>query len=581
MSVQQVVFITDSELKSQQLFTQLRLCIYELRQAAFNHNEQIKVAFCQLKDGVSSSSPSFLDLDTFAFSKENQDNLFKSFSKESLKIYLESFKAENEVRAPKIIHLLKDNSYSFLHDLSLALLIKEKRVSLKEISETEISDLANKAKSVLNKKSNGIKPAISKKAIGIVAAACVGIALISSIPFLIQKTEIKKIEYQKVYTGDGDRLILRMEPDLQADEIVRMNEGECVQLIEKGEVWNHVNYHGLSGYCHNEYLVDAISDEYVITNPDSKYTYGKACVKFLEPSQVDGYDWINQAAEDGLIRAQWALYGYYDKGTDRLKKDKNTSSFWLGQVYNNQKSYEDGEIDECRRVAANHSEDGNEKLAKKFNDKAKDRERNVKEIRQQAAKKLSQLYLESDVLAASDYYKKAIDLGIKFDQVYVYDFVSNSNLNLKDRMYWADKAAEKGYGRHSYALATAFHSYYKDYGYITVDSYDVLREAANYYAKAYNNNYNKSESAYITGKYYFDNENYSKAYDWFIRCHNQYDYTSNFYLASYYIGYLCENGLGVSRNISSAMNFYWDAYNKVDAAKQAYNKLYYQYYGGW
>lgn len=580
MSVQQVVFITDFELKSQQLFSQLRLCIYELRQAAFKQNEQIEVAFCHLAAGTSSASISFFDLDNFAFSKENQEKLFQAFSKDDLKNYLESIKTENGNYSPKIIHITKDSSSSFMQDLSLSLLIKEKKVSLKEISEAEIADLAEKSKSILNKKSNGIKPLISKKIIGIAVAACLGIALISSIPFLIQKTEFKRFSYQKVYTGDGDRLILRMEPDLQADEIIRMNEGECVQLIEKGEIWNHVNYHGLSGYCHNEYLVEAVADEYVITNPDSKYTYGKACVKFLEPTQVDGYEWINQAAEDGLIRAQWALYGYYDKGTDRIKKDTNTSSFWLGQVYSNQKCYEDSEIDECRRIATNHSEDGNEKLAKKFNDKAKDRERNVKEIRQQAAKKLSQLYFESDIKAASDYYKKAIELGIKFDQQYVYDFVKNNRLKLKDKIYWTDKASEKGYGKHAYTLATEFMSNY-ELGFSTVDDYDVGKEAANYYAKAYNNGYNKSECAYKTGKYYFDKNNYSKAYDWFLRCHNQFEYTSDFYLANYYLGYLSENGLGVSRNIYSAMGYYREAYYKIDAAKQAYNRLYNQYYGGW
>lgn len=565
MRYQDVLFVIDNYEVNESFFSQLRLCIYELRESAFKQDKNVRLSFCRLtaEDEVSNNI-SFYNLDEFSISAENQNHLFSDVNHIGLQKYLENSRAENSI-PPKIIYFKNRESSSLKNYVALALVMKEMKVQYKEVLSTNENDVAQNARKVLRKKSSAVSIHISKKMILGGIAACAVIALVSCLPLLIQKTVLSKIEYQKVYTGDGDRLILRKEGNQQADEIMRLNEEECVQLIERGEEWNQVNYHGLTGFMRNIYLVEAEETDYLITNPDSKYAYGKACVKFLEPSEVDGYVWIREAAEEQLIRAQWAMYGYYDKGTDRIKKDKNESNFWLSQIYeNNDSCVEDGEVKLWEKTSESFYDEGNKALGKKFKDKAKERSRNVKEIRQQAAKKLSELYYNTDIKAASDYYKRAVELGIKGDTDYMLNLAKKSS-STSDKLYWADKAISLGSGEAAWYLAT---NYYKDY------------DSIPYYKKAYQLNYNASAASCAIGEFYYKNGiDYSKAREWFVKCINKSDYSMSYYKCCYYLGVLYELGAGgLYKSYDYAMYYYKKAYYKITEAKTRYDDLAY-YYG--
>lgn len=570
MPTQEVLFISENNDFDNDFYSQLRLFLYELRSSAFRQNLSVSLGFCTLKstDTLALEKIQFQELDNFSISKQNQTELFQPIKIESLHCWLKDFESTPNAFPPKIIYLKKPDTQSLLINLTTSLLVRQKKVVLKEIDITKKTQIARGVTGTIRKEATKFGRLITKKSVAIVAAVCLGIALISCMPLLVQKIILSRIEYQKVYTGDGDRLILRKEGSLAADEIVRLNEDECVQVVEKGGEWTQVNYHGLTGFCHSEYLVEATKEEYVITNPDSKFSYGKACIRFLQQTEVNGYEWIQQAADDGVLRAKWALYGYYDKGTDVIAKDEYRSLEILKNIYSySNNCAEENEIRQWKQLATKYDNSGNKELAKKYTEKAKDRERNINEIRQQTAKKFSDYYFKSDVPASARYYKEALEKGLKADKDIIQTFALSDKLDRIGKKFWVDKAIESGNGKVAFAYAQECEE-------------ASPTDSVTYYKKAYNLGYKKADVAYLLAVYYMNNEDYKSCATWLTNVVNQKEYTDAYYECCYVLGVFYEAGRGVTQNLHTALNYYGNAYDKEDEASKGYNRVYKKLYGG-
>lgn len=391
-----------------------------------------------------------------------------------------------------------------------------------------------------------------------VAAALVLLALIA-IPLL---NFLHLDTYEKVYTGDGDRLVMRENGDLQEKEIIRLNEDETVLVLKKESVWSKIDYHGLTGYVHNEYLVPSSKAEYQITNPDSMYTFGKACI-FNEINAEQGYEWIKKAAQQNLITAQWEL-------ARKAEDDGNDDEYenWLLEIDGNESCYEDKLCEKYRQTAKNLSTTSQKELMEKFIEKAADKEKNVKSIRRQTAKKLSEFYLKSDIDAASKFYAKAIEYGLTPDNEYMYNLAVGTDLNDEDSIQWLAKASGNGYVKASLFLGKYYYSK-KNYG-----------SALKYFSRV--SYYNGAYAPYYCGKIYYEHKgNYYSAVSYFRDAVYSNDYSYEYYLACYALGLCYEYGRGVYASNQNALSYYQKAKNRVPQAKTAYDRLYSEVYYSW
>lgn len=558
MNEQEILFVVEDKslFSNSKFWQQLRLCIYDLRENAFKKNASIKLSFCQIQDSENQNEINFSDLNTFSL-KQDFHKALNKISLETLKHYLKTYEDTTPVPAtgPKIIYFQK-NSNDVPVTKSQILVVKN----------NEVSGFSEKVRGFLRKNGKSLKSVITPKVMVILLCSILGIAVISSLPFIISKIKTPKYIYKTVFTGDGDRLIMRQEPSKEADEIIRLIEGETVILLEEGEEWDKVNYHGLAGYCHNEYLIPAEENDYVIFDSEAKYYYGKACCRFLEPEMVNGYDWIIQAAEEGLLRAQWVLVGFYDKGSTNLAANINSAIKWCSAAYENEKCLEENQLEDWRKLAQMYENKGDTELTKKYKDKIKERERDIKIIRQQSAKYLCEVNLENNIQEAAAYYKKALELGIKGDGDLMYELGTNQELSEKDRFFWLEKAASVKNVSACYYLA----DYYETQG-----SYS---KAITYYKKMYEADYEPAKVTYkIALIYWNDLSDYVSSFPWFVKARSYYQYDFEYYDSCWAIGNCYENGYGCYKSISSAMQYYGEAYYQTSKARNSYDKLYRKY----
>lgn len=333
-------------------------------------------------------------------------------------------------------------------------------------------------------------------------------------------------------------------------------------VLKKESKWSKIDYHGLIGYVHNEYLVPSSKSEYQITNPDSMYTFGKACV-FNEINFEQGYEWIKKAAEQNLISAQWEL-------ARKAEDDGNSDEYenWLLEIDENISCYEDELCEKYRQTAKNLSTTSQKELMEKFVEKAADKEKNVKAIRRQAEKKLSEFYLKSDIDAASEFYKKAIDYGLAPDNEYMYNLAAETELNDEDSIQWLAKASGNGYVKASLFLGEYYYNR---------KNYD---SALKYFSRV--SYYNGALAPYYCGKIYYEHKgNYYYAVNYFRDAVYSNDYSNEYYLACYELGVCYEYGRGVYASNQNALSYYQKAKNRVKQAKTAYDRLYSEVYYSW
>ena len=580
---QNVIFILNGtpplKTDSDCLWKYVRNAIHSIRSYSYEKKLNLSICFANLSSDQKydlEKNLSFEDFDTFSIENEKKDEYFSKMGFSALNYFFSTSQTRHGEKQPLIIILdaegLEDNeNYSRLNSLvnfgKAKKIIVPKKIwqdgSLKlGASGRNFSFLRNFISSA--SQSRFAKPLLACAGAVLLLAVLLMI-FVPRIASFIQNHKIPHVAtvYKKVYTGDGDRLILRREGDLSAEELLRLNEGEVVMVEEEGEEWDKIYYHGFEGYVHNEYLASADEEEYVITNPDTMYTYGKSCLVNGLQNEYDGYYWIEKSASLGEVTAQWEMYRFYENGSlPVIISDSEKALSYLYEIDRNEKSYEELEAEECRAKAKSLETTSQKDLVQKFLAKAAEKERNAKAIKRQAAKKMSELKFYSEPELASDFYKKALSLGLEGDPDYMYSLAVDTELNDEDSLSWLKKASGMGHYNSSRLLANY---------YFNRDNYEP---ALTYFKAAAEQSSGASAPYYCAYIYYHYYQNYYQAVKYFKDAYNAYDYSQEFYNASYYLGWCYEYGQGCSVNYSFALNYYNMARGHVNGADDAYSRVY-------
>lgn len=205
--------------------------------------------------------------------------------------------------------------------------------------------------------------------------------------------------HYKVNTGDGDRLTLREAPGTSSKELLMLVDGEVMSMLEYGEKWSKVDYHGITGYVSTEWIKEG--GRYEIERPDMLFDYGM----YINKDQGNGFGWpmIHHAAESGHIGAQWEMLKVIEEQNGSSSKE---AIDYLNYITSNTNSYE-------------------ERTAGEFNKKVSDEKiANAKLLRRKAARKLFDIYVDKDDFAnAESALKTALANGAKEDADQYYKLV--------------------------------------------------------------------------------------------------------------------------------------------------------------
>lgn len=530
MNQLKIAFVLDSNgellpAEKKIVIQQIRYCLYELRNSSFNDDCNYTLAF--VKYGQASSVPLY-DLDTFSINKDNQDSIFVETDEENLKNFDRVIKySQTSFEPSQVMKLIKNPG---------------KNEKTKKADKSEKSEKGKKTK----------KTPIVLGIIITIIAVCL---IFSSLPLAIYMVRQNISHYKKVYTGDGDRLILRTEPDTSASELLRLNEDEVVRVVEEDLYWDQVEYHGFIGYVKNQYLQKALSNEYEITNPDSMFNYGVACLNFGDLPQ-NGETWIKKAADSNLLQAQWEMKKIY-------REDDVENLYWLKRVADNSYPYEYKLINEWTGKRDIAQARGETEIANKYIGKIDERNQWIKDIYFAAFTRLAREYLDTNPALAGDYYWKAKEWGdvdLDFIETLIDKFEGD------EKITWLEKAFSLGSTKAAWELA----SYY--------DKNGDYAKALVCYETCYKNYYERSESAGYIYKYY-KKTNSKEAFKWLERAFNSsYYYSSDYYYYAYYLGDAYENGKGCEVSYSNALKYYKIAKDYYSQAQEAYNRVYDYYY---
>ena len=541
MNQLKIAFVLDSNgelLPAEQkiVIQQIRYCLYELRNSSFDDDCNYSLGF--IKYGQP-SQVSLYDLDSFSINKQNQDSIFQESDEQSLKDFDRVIKySQTSFEPSQVMKVIKN---------------PVKAEQAEQTTQTEKTDQTKKSeKSKKSKK--------SPRVIGIIISTIAVCLILSSLPLIFYLIRQGSSSYKKVYTGDGDRLILRTEPDIAASELLRLNEGEVVRIAEEGMYWDQVEYHGFVGYVKNQYLEKATQKEYVIENPDSMFNYGVACLNYENLPQ-DGETWIKKAADSGLLQAQWEM-----KKINR--EDDVQNLYWLKRVAENTYPYEYTLIEEWRVKREEALARGETEIANKYTAKTDERNKWITDIYFAAFTKLAYEYLDTDPSLAGEYYWKSRNWGTDSDLDFIETLVEKFEGD--EKIKWLEKAFAIGSTKAAWELA----SYYNEN--------DDYANAIVCYETCYKNYFERSYSAGYIYKYY-KKTNAKEAFKWLEKAFNSsYSYSNDYYYYAYYLGDAYENGKGCDVSYSSAMKYYKIAKAVYQQAEEAYdrvyNKVYYYYY---
>ncbi|MBQ9538689.1 MAG: hypothetical protein IJU95_05420, partial [Treponema sp.] len=476
-SKQDVVFILEeaAERTDVALWSCIRQCIHSLRGYAFSKKRELSIAFATLSSGMQEETDkklSFVDFNSFSIKERHKDSYFSQAAFPALNYYFGTRSSSADKLAPLVIVMHKgslENSENYVR-LSSSVYFRNARVICS--AKNDWASLPSK----IYRPSSGILPftgasgtfsgnrTVKRLLVGTGVAIATAIALMLSAPYLSDAWENHKEifiprTYKKVYTGDSDRLIMRTEADAGAEELIRLNEGEVVESLEPGDEWEKVVFHGFEGYVHSEYLVPSSKEEYVLVNPDTMYTYGKACLQrnFVDMDGHDGYWWIEQAAANGELTAQWEMYRFYENGSfPSIERNPEKALEYLRDIDLNAQSVEEKNIVRYREMADKFESSSQKELAEKLSVKADEKERDIKAVRRQAEKRLSELSFDDDIDAASEYYKKAMDLGLDGDADYMYSLAEELGSDDEAGIYWLKEASDRYHFNASYKLGNYY-----------------------------------------------------------------------------------------------------------------------------
>ena len=440
MTSQDIVFVAVGELDQKSVESALRRSVYTLRDYSFKKNIPVRIAFCSLmnRDDIQLS---FYNLDDFAF--KSGTSYFTSSGKIGLYDFLDE---RHGGPLPLVVYLGGGKSS-----------VTEKAVYV-SIKENEWQNIPKKIEKALNRPSP-----LKQKVLLWTEVACLGLFAIicGVVSYKIKHNPVKinpnvvqkdKIDYVRVYTGDGDRLILRVAGEEDAPEIMRINEDEVLARLSDNGVWTEVEYHGLHGYVHSQWLTTTYEKNkktytvneynYEIRDTAALYAFGKAA---LEQGYTElGTSYIKKAADANLISAKWELY------------KQNNDVGLLKEIDKAENIYEETLITYYEKRAEVEEKVNNKKtLADKFRRMAFEQRQNESAIKRQAAKKLSEYYMnKGDVHKAAEYYETAIERGLKGDDDYMYNLAKKIDPNLESA------ESRKWYEKTSYYVEPYYDYYY-------------------------------------------------------------------------------------------------------------------------
>ncbi len=598
LSEQSVIILLDDPFlltTEQKLLTRcLRNCVHALRGYAYAKKKHLSIAFATLSSDAQydvAQTLSFSNFDSFCVDDKLVPAYFNTCGFSALNYYF-SMLPNKTANLPLVLVLhgkAVDSQQNYIRLCSLSQFVHSKKVLAFKSDWETVHKLIYSPKSLpfadaVLKLSSFVQSASQKKIFKPLLIA-LGSVLVLSIALMLVVPRVKSIHnpfevfkpvvYKSVYTGDGDRLILRDAPSRSGLELLRLNEGEVLKVLEENiadaenELWDKVVYHGFEGYVHTEYLSEGTEENYEITNPDTMYTYGKALLQNNLEDEHDGYYWIQTAADSGEITAQWEMFKFYDNGAfPKIEKDPDKALEYLLAIDSNENPYEQEEALYCKNKAAEVEASGNNELVEKYKAKAAKKESDVKVVRRSAAKKLSQWYFSSNIDLASEYYKKALSYGLEGDGDYMYSLAIGTELNETESLEWLKKASALGHYNSTDVLAT----YYWNQ--------NIYDEALKWFKEATKLTNSAEPSYYCGWIYYHQYKNYSSAFSYFYKAYQSYDYTDEFYRACYYLGWCYEYGQGTYESDYYALDFYNLARGHVSNADEAYNRVYNRLYGG-
>ena len=509
----------------------IRYCLYELRNSAFDDDCKYSLSF--VKYGAH-SEVSLYDLDSFSINKQNQDSIFQECDAQNLKDFDCVINYSSTSFEPSQVMKLVKNPP------------KQKETKSQKTAATEKTTTAPKSE----------KSKKSAKPLKIIIPTIAVCLILSLLPLLFYLVKGGMSKYQKVYTGDGDRLILRTEPDVSSIELLRLNEGEVVRIVQENDYWSQVEYHDFVGYVKNQYLTKASKKEYKIENPDSLFNYGVACLN-VGTLWLDGEPWIKKAAEQDLLQAQWEM--------KKIKReDTEENLYWLKAIAANGYPYEYTLINEWTQKRDIAQSRGETEIANKYTAKIDERKQLVKDISFAAFTRLADEYLDINPSLAGEYYLESRKWGTDTDLDFLETLVDKFEGD--ERIKWLEKAYALGSTKAAWELAVHYDET-GDYG-----------NAVACYETCYKNYYKRTDAAGYLYKYY-KKTNSKEAFKWLERAFSSSYYNSNdYYYFAYYLGDAYENGKGCEVNYYYALSYYKIAKEVYTQAQEAYDRVYYYYY---
>lgn len=428
MSSQDVVFVAVGEVDDKLIEPVLRRCLYTLRDYSFKKNIPVRLSFCSLLN-KDDRPLDFHELDAFAY------RTGVSYFSTSGKVGLYDF-IDERYGGPLPLIVYLGGGKSGVTETAVCVSAKG----------NEYRNLPRKIERALNRPSPKKQKFLLWTEVACLALFAI-ICGIITIKIKNKKTELltvveqkDEIDYVRVYTGDGDRLILRVNGEEDAPEIMRIREDEVLARIADRGAWTEVEYHGLHGYVHSQWLsttyekngkTHKITDHnYEIKDIVSQYAFGKAALE--QGYSAIGMSYIKKAAESNLIAAKWELYRQNDEVSILKEIDKESNP------------YENTVITYyTKRADVEEKVNNDAKLADKFRRMAREQRENLEAIKRQAAKKLSEYYFDKDIKKAAEYYELAIERGLKGDDEYMYSLAKkfDPNLNSAESQKWYRKTS--------------------------------------------------------------------------------------------------------------------------------------------
>ncbi len=610
VNFQDILFVREGKISEEKFSLMLRESLYVLRAYSFKNKINLRVGFCSADD-QNDGGPVFFDLDTFSpagssyFPISGLDGLESYFK--GLDSYLENFQEAKKYAAPLTV-ILCDScenaknisaALAYFSSFSSGVCIVAQGTDFQNLPKAISQNLKpwhlvrkSRKSDVKSESAGKFKSGKNSKKVFLVAILCTlfGALCVSGIIFAVNLIGNKRIEifdnrqFVKVCTGNGDRLIMRASASEDGYEIIRLYEDEVAVLLDWGEVWTEIEYHGLHGFVHtgpldSPWLIPAEKEEYEISNPQAMCSYGK--VLFASGDHEGGIEYTEMAAKWNLLEAKWNLFRY------RQLAGSENNSFENNSFENDFLELEDiieftGDFYEDRLVkyyglkAEEATLAGEKSVADNFKAIAYNLANGKKSTLRLVAKELSERC--NDIERKAKYYARAIDFGLEGDENLMLEFARklDPGYSSAESVAWLNRAMNAGSGEAAFILGKK--------NYVPGKNNSA---ALGYFKKAADKKYGGAASPYTCGAINFEQKNYKEAFDYFLAAEKTKDGSQEYYESLFMLGFfydpLYQTLGGVTKDYDTALKYYGITRGKVAEADAAYNELKssysYSYYG--